>query len=116
MKCHSCNAELGREPGDIGTGYGINIDRQKVCYQCCAAKDIGRMLLDGSTVMYLVEDGPKQYVTNWPGTLRIRVEWSKKGKHNIARTRDDVWFSYMGSNWHGVQYGENSLCYVKRTK
>lgn len=68
----------------------------------------------GKTTLYL-SNGE---VTNWPGTLRFPLWSSKRGRHNIAGTRKDVWFKDgSGNMWHGVQYGEfTQICHCKRLK
>jgi len=57
-------------------------------------------------------------LTNWPGTLRFDPHYIKKGRHNIAGTRYDVWFPGPdGHIWHGINYGENTqITHCKRTK
>jgi len=46
-------------------------------------------------------------VTNWPGSLRFRVSYQRKGRHNIAGSRTTVYFTGPeGKRWYGVQYGE----------
>lgn len=68
----------------------------------------------GKITLYL-SNGDK--VTNWPGSLRIRAYRVKHGKHNIARTRTDAWFTFEGANWHGVNYGKDSqILHCRRTK
>lgn len=83
----------------------------KVCYDCCAVIDKAWMEKTGRATLY-VSDG---MVSNWPGTLRFAAR-VVKGKHNIARTRYDVWFQdHTGREWHGVQYGENTqICRCRR--
>jgi hypothetical protein len=98
-------------------GYGRTQDGKKHCYECCAAMDRKQMREDGKIVLYLTEgkNGVGE-LSNWPGTLKLRCG-VKKGKHNIAGKRYDVWFSFENSNWHGVQYGDNTtLCRCKRVK
>jgi hypothetical protein len=62
-------------------------------------------------------------VANWPGTLEFKVAKMTVGHHNIAGTRYDVWFTVVNvetgcrENWHGVQYGENTMiCRCRRLK
>ena len=57
------------------------------------------------------------FVTNWPGTLKLRVTGRKMGSHNIAVWRYDMWFQFEGFLWHGVRYGNNTqLVHCKRTR
>ena len=111
--------------------YGTHGPENKIaCYQCCASIDVEYMRKHGCITMYLVEDGTNSdgmgvdrvrrthYVTNWPGTLRIRIPHSlKKSRHNFARVRYDFWFPFEGYWWHGYQIGDNTqIARCKRTK
>lgn len=57
-------------------------------------------------------------VQNWPGTLSFSVEAMRRGSHNWAGTRYDVWFNDdRGRHWQGVQYGDmTSLLHCRRLK
>ena len=115
--------DCGHEPTpDQQTpGYGQDKDGRRLCYACCADLDRQVMRDEGRIVLYLSEapDPGEWKLSNWPGSLvfwapQLRV---KKGGHFIASTRYDVWFTFEGSNWHGVRYGEFSqLCYCRRLK
>jgi hypothetical protein len=116
-----------------GTGYGINNQEQKICYECCAIDDQEYMDTHDRYTLYLTykvthnaytdQYGNKfgerrEYeVTNWPGTLRYKC-CVKKGNHNMTGSRYDVWFKdKSGNNWHGIQYGKNTqLCHCKKLK
>ena len=68
-------------------------------------------------VLYLVEIDGKHYLTNWPASLKIAIGYVRKGRHNMAGTRYDVWFKAYGHTYHGIQYGENTqLCHCKKIK
>lgn len=120
-----------------GTGYGVDPQGNKICYDCCAILDREQMILQGRATLYLVKrffhDETKQwrsepsnkddknsvfsyFVTNWPGTLSFKCHYSKMGKHNIAGERIDVWFGDKSIGmWHGVHYGRSSdLIHCKR--
>jgi hypothetical protein len=120
-----------------GTGYGVDSQKNKICYDCCAILDREQMIQQGRTTLYLVkryyDEANKQwrsepvnaseknpafryFVTNWPGTLSFKCHCSRMGNHNIASERIDVWFrdKSIGA-WHGVHYGRSSdLVYCKR--
>lgn len=100
--------------GELSLGYGTDVNGRRHCYACCAELDKAQMVRDGRTVLYLTDKG----VTNWPSSLVFPVRYRRKGRHNMARTRYDVWFTGPdGKNWHGVQYGENTqLCHCRRAK
>ena len=102
------------EHSEFTRGYGTTADGKRHCYTCCADQDRSAMVRDGKIVLYLTEKG----VTNWPGSLVFPVVHKRKGRHNMAGTRYDVWFTGPeGRNWHGVQYGENTqLCHCRRVK
>ena len=122
----------GHEPsshGDHTTGTARLHDGREICWDCAALIDIGHMLKHGdskSLPLYLTLrdtfDTTKTFqswhVSNWPGTLSYKVFGMRKGKHNIAGNRTDVWF--VGPDryvWHGVQIGDwSEVCHCKRTK
>ena len=117
---------------NLTTGYGVDKDGNKVCFSCCGYEDKAEMILTGKAVLYLTktdEDVPlssmglqplkkRYYVTNWPGTYKTHCTYHKKGRHNMAGSRYDVWFTGPdGLPWWGVQYGENTqICHCKRIK
>ena len=125
--CFRCGGDFIKNY-DFDTGYGIDRNGHKICFKCCG--EIDRQELDSleiggkGVIHYLtskteVLDWGKKTtyeVSNWPGSMRFNV-FCKEGRHNFAGVRRDVWFSYNGKNFHGVQYGNNSeLCYIKRVK
>lgn len=115
----------------ITRGYGTDAEGKTHCYTCCANRDKAQMAKDGRITLYLcpaqsdtmkrvlskAPTEPLAYLANWPGSFRIPVHRMRHGHHNVARTRIDVWFTYEGVIWHGVQLGEwTQLCHCKRTK
>jgi hypothetical protein len=127
--CADCGEEKvhGNPSGCGGTGYAFFCDggvEKKVCYDCCAKRDIADMTAAGRITLYLTVAGDGAaapnwpVVVNWPGTLRIPVKARRIGKHNFAGKREDVWFvGPDGHNWHGVSIGHNTqLCHCKRLK
>lgn len=106
--CSHCKGEMTRWAGTLEGG--------KICYDCCAELDRESMIKHGdSKRLPLYLDNSK--VTNWPGTLAFRIRAVKKGRHNLAGVRYDVWFyGPDGHIWYGVQYGEsNNILHSKRT-
>lgn len=108
--------DCGHEPSphlSFTTGYGVDRSGRKHCYECCAKRDVADMVSTGRATLYL-SNGE---VSNWPGSLKFRAH-VRKGRHNIARTRYDAWFTGPdGKQWHGVQYGDNTqICHCKRLK
>ena len=101
-----------------GTGYATKANgRAKICYACMADVDKKTMQIHGnSRRLPLYLEGDK--VTNWPGTLSFKVLGRSSGRHNMAGTRDDVWFRGPdGFIWHGTRYGEfTNICHCKRTR
>ena len=115
--CADCGKECKSD--GFGTGYGIERStNKKICYDCCAKRDLEELnsleIGKGRVIQYL--NWRTNEVTNWPGTMRFKVV-CKEGFHNIARVQRNVWFSYKGKRFHGVQYGNDSeICYIKRVK
>lgn len=110
-------------------GYGTDANGNRHCYDCCTAQDKAWMKANGRIALYLVPvtkqergEGKAPYdatyrITNWHGHIFAFVRRASKGRHNIARTRIDVWFIHEGFMWHGVQYGENTqIVHCRRTK
>lgn len=131
------------ETSGIGTGYGKDDQGRTFCYECCAERDREQMRQEGRITLYLTIDNDatdhngtrlssaredrafgngRHYpgshkVTNWPGTLSIPATGLKVGRHNIAGRRYDFWFRFEGSDWHGVQYGDNTqIAHCRRIK
>src|SRR3990167_8673081 len=104
------------EHSEITTGYGTDKDGKKHCYACCADNDRKAMIADGRATLYLIGKPGEHEITNWPGSLRFNPFRVRKGRHNMARTRYDAWFTGPdGKKWHGVQYGENTqIAHCKR--
>lgn len=104
-----------------GTGYARDNAGQFVCYECCGRRDVEDMKASGRGVLYLCmnrDNGPHHYVSNWPGTLSIKVANLRRGRHNLAGNRYDVTFTGPdGKRWRGTQYGDNTqICRVRRCK
>lgn len=119
--CQDCGRKKTHKTphGFGGTGYGILPGGKKVCYECCAVRDKAEMIETGKAVLYLAGSMEAGYrVTNWPGTLSILVKFHKRGRHNIAEIRNDVWFVGPDKSWWwGVQYGYNTqICHCRRIK
>lgn len=120
FQCCECN-QVKPVHTNGGTGYGYppkgepNEDKP-VCYACCAEADKRRLESDDRITLYLVK-GTSWEITNWPGTLRFSA-YVQTGRHNIARTRFDAWFTdHTGRKWHGVMYGNNTqLCHCRKLK
>ena len=119
--CSICEKEIIKVPGSVGTGYGVNAAGEKICYACCGLQDrkaLENLDFGEAIALYLVKKDGWYTLTNWPGTLSFPVYETQKGKHNVAGSRTDVWFSLgNGHFYHGVQYGSFSqICRVKRIK
>lgn len=117
FRCGRCGEVKPVNVGGVSTGYGweaISPDSKPICFECCGHLDRERMAGTGRATLYL-DDG---WVTNWPGTLKLRVRSARTGKHNLAGKRVDVWFTdEAGARWHGVQYGRwTQICHCKRLK
>lgn len=129
FECSVCHVHkpCKATPDAITFGYAtIRETGERVCVACCGDTDKRALRQDERTTLYLVERTPQGHeavparrsigyqdaqrftVTNWPGTLKHPVTSVRKGRHNWAGVRYDVWFRFEGINWHGVQYGDNT--------
>jgi len=114
--CADCGEEKVHTDS-LTTGYGINREGRKVCYSCCGKRDSAEMTATGRAVLYLTEEAGVPVVTNWPGTLRLRVTHTRKGSHNIAGSMVSIWFTDLdGREWHGRNIGDNQILRCKRLK
>jgi hypothetical protein len=121
--CHRCK----REYNDADAKKFGKYQGNKVCYACCAEYDKEYMRKHGKITLYLTHQNPLKpgtvsakedgwRVTNWPSSLILPVFHIRKGKHNIAGSRYDVWFYFEGREWWGRQFGENTqLVHCRRT-
>ena len=129
MKCSICKKEI--VPEGLAAGYARLKNGRKICYDCCAERDKKDMRATGKAILYLTEipvfkeDSERLgncpikcgEVTNWPRTLRFPLYKIYKGRHNIAKIRQDVYFDFEGTEWHGVCYGHyTQILHCKRNK
>lgn len=107
-------------PTEHTPGYGKDSEGNKFCYDCCA-KHTEKMLMElkgkEKLCLYLTEELGNEMVGDWTGKLKIKPLLVRKGRHNIARSRYDVWFTHKGKRFHGVNYGEfTQILHVKALK
>lgn len=113
--CSQCGQTKLTDPNG-GTGYGLDNEGKKVCYACCALNDSQALAELQPKERYLLYWDGKE-VINWPGSLRITPTGVHKGRHNIARTQETVYFKHKGHSFTGRQYGSNSqILHVVKTK
>jgi hypothetical protein len=124
--CVDCNLDKPIQT-DGGTGYATLQNGGTVCYACCAIRDKYTLIEKGHSENLPLYLSRKSVITsndgtwkvgNWCDTLSFPVSRITEGRHNIARTRTDVWFvGPDGYWWHGVQYGEwTQIVHCKRTR
>lgn len=129
--CADCgrNVSHGIGPNGGAAGYAKRGNGDKVCFDCCGRSDaqLLRETKPGERVampLYLQcepysRNGSRRslgFVTNWPNTLRLRCH-TRTGSHNWGIARYDCWFAFDGSEFHGVQYGDNTeVVHVRRLK
>lgn len=90
-----------------------------------AAQEVEEMKQTGRAVLYLHKrkdsigtPGQTWEVGTWEGSFRVPVYYSQSSWHNMAGKdgRLDVWFTFDGSRWHGVNIGDNDIVRCRRTK
>ena len=106
-----------------GTGSASYFDGDGVertcCYVCATERERADMLYRGRATLHLnLRDTGYGEVTNWCGKLRFDIAQARKGKHNFAKVRYDVWFhDENGDTWWGVTYGDDTdVCHCTRLK
>lgn len=106
--------ECGHEPSEhssISTGYATDPSTgNRSCYECCATQDADWMAKGLPIPLYDTDT----HVTNWPGSLKIRITSRNISPHNIAGTRHHITFTFAGLDWYGDRYGDSTelvLCH-----
>ena len=119
--CHSCKQEVTLGPEGIGTGYGLDENDMRICYRCCADNDRKFMVENGvHGGMYVIKEGEKYIITNWPGTLRFPVKTYWYGNHNWGGKV--MFFRFSGPDgyeWYGRNVPgkySSQIIRVRRTK
>lgn len=112
--CSVCNKSIAQ------SRYGRHADDSIVCYPCCAEEDRALLREGKEPVLYLSKnkDG-KWQVTNWPGSLVITPNHvSTSDAHAFGRkiSRHDIWFTFEGREWHGVNKGDSQIVRCHRLK
>lgn len=106
---------------------GQRLERSRaICYECCGRHDVAAMRATGRATLYVSLDSRgiltagwhRDYsVTNWPGTLRIAATGQTRlHAGGFGAQRTDVWFTFEGQQWHGVNRGDNGILRCKRLK
>ena len=116
--CSKCN-EQKTVNQDFTTGYGVDKDGNKVCYECCGKEDERYLIDNGKLQGYLTGQPGNEYFANWPGSFKIPVLYSRKSYHNFAgrNGRTDFWLKYKGNNYHGINIGkDNEIATIRKTK
>lgn len=120
ITCDNCTAEIIRSNGMVGVGYGITPDGKRHCYACCAENDRAAMVRDGRITLYLTSSPTRRAdkVTNWPGSLSFRVEWSKAGRSGFGGDSVSAYFvGPDGALWLARQQGRhNELARCQRLR
>lgn len=80
-----------------------------------AKAQIEEMKASGHAILYMHEKGAK--VGTWEGSFKFPAV-TRSSFHNMAgkNGRRDVWFTFDGSTWHGVNIGDNDIVRCRRTK
>lgn len=84
-----------------------------------AVADMEALRATGRGILYIHrENKTPTHVSTWHSTpsTRIKINNWRKGRHNMARQRLDVWFYLDGKCYHGVNIGDNDIVRVKRNK
>ena len=112
-----CLGDLFHSPehGTFDPTHGhvdVTSDEAKLHNLALGQMKLNTMNENGMALLYLVDGGANgqgMMVQDWSGQLRIKPVRVRKGRHNMARTRWDVWFTYEGQPWHGVNIGDNQI-------
>jgi hypothetical protein len=116
--CHTCGKVFVAT--EHSPGYGEDKEGFRHCFACCALLDAQAMRRTGKATLYLSDQTPgvdRPRLTNWPGTLSItptRVKRAKVRAFGHLIDRYDVWFIFEGTQWWGVNQGNNQICRCRK--
>ena len=131
--------DCGHAPSDHSpntTGYGIDAEGKKHCYQCCAARELREMIATGRATLYLTErtqpeqlPGPamarglvtRYQLKDWPGVLCFPVYGRVKHSqgYGFGRRYPVNTGQFIGPDgfiWSFRNAGDMQLACCKRTK
>lgn len=115
--CHVCKQEK-TNTSEFTTGYGVDKDDNKVCFECCGKQDesqLRAMKPGDKTVLYWTEKERK--LSNWPGTLNIKANYFTKSWHNFGGWKTHIWFNFEGNNFYAYSIGDRTqIAHVRRVK
>jgi hypothetical protein len=115
--CHECKQEK-TNTDTFTTGYGQDKEGNKVCFECCGKQDeaeLRAMKPGDKTILYWTEKDSE--LTNWPGSLKIKVYYFTKSRHNFGGWKTHIWFRYGGNEFYAYQIGDyTQIAHVRRIK
>ena len=95
------------------TGYGIDKDGRKHCYDCCAAMDLECLKNERRFSGYLSSDGKS--LTNWPGRVLGRVVVTGK-RHPWSRGRYYVSVKDVHGGWWSGVGAPGEYCSLRKVR
>lgn len=108
--CHKSIVHIG----ESSTGYALDANDSKVCFECCGKQDAERLTnLSVGQKMILYYDGKN--IVNWPGTLTIKpsIVWVT----GYARRTTQIEFNFGGNQYKALQYGGNTqIIHIRKLK
>lgn len=125
MKCSICNDEMEK--------YGLTKNNKKVCYACCDKQDdlnLRKMIPGDKTYGFYLSTEPTKdpggnliknctcdFITNWPGTLKIRA-FTHKTINNWGYSVYHVNFRYKEREFYARVTGDSKelVDFIQRLK
>jgi hypothetical protein len=102
-----------------GTGYGVDANGKKSCYECCAKEEREFMIANGSTTLYLTKrDNGMWNITDWAGKLSFNVREIRTSRYGggFGSQRTDAWFIGPDMHiWHAINRGDMQIARCRRT-
>ena len=100
------------------TGYGIESDGTRHCYDCCATKDRDNMATAKDYVVYPNHD--KRVVTNWPGNTLGQILYTYPIGHNMRFCCPTLHYYRIkatdGTEWYGKGSGNGMALRIHKAK
>ena len=99
------------------SGYGIDTEGKKHCYDCCLKNDKDSMRETGKCFAYHSQKNGKPNIINWPGgVISDKVSILKMMCDNFGGERTYLRFKFEGEIWSGFSLGAGTYLRAKRTK
>jgi hypothetical protein len=118
--CFQCNQVTKNNPDSCGTGYAIDREGNRICYECCGKNDLDHLIKMAPKEKFTLYFSKGQII-NWPSSLRITPTHTRERGHNWHNVKGTTfWFNLksmgMIHKFYGFQIGDNEIAHITKLK